>query len=139
MTKLNLNKILDHSLKNDEFLSALKITIPDRDFLMYNSGGDARILLNIVEAAAILEIDKEEIIINKEIIENITQNKNSIYDKGAEEHYNVISAFIKSLRGSDPDAALYWMARMIEGGEDPLFIARRMIIFASEDIGKRIS
>ncbi|MFH0735117.1 MAG: replication-associated recombination protein A [bacterium] len=135
LDEINLDCILNHALKSDDFLSRLKISIPDKDFLMYNSGGDARILLNIVEAAVLQEINNEEIVINKEIIENITQHKNSIYDKGGEEHYNVISAFIKSLRGSDPDAAIYWMARMIEGGEDPLFIARRMIIFASEDIG----
>ncbi len=80
-------------------------------------------------------MNKDEIILTKEIFENIVQRKNIIYDKAGEEHYNVISAFIKSIRGSDPDAALYWMARMLEGGEDPLFIARRLIILASEDIG----
>ena len=103
--------------------------------MIYLSGGDARIMLTIFEAAVIQEIDKEEIVLTKEIFENIVQRKNILYDKGGEEHYNVISAFIKSIRGSDPDAALYWMARMLEGGEDPLFIARRLIILASEDIG----
>ncbi|MGE5499739.1 MAG: replication-associated recombination protein A, partial [Syntrophothermus sp.] len=77
----------------------------------------------------------ESVAVTKEVIENVIQKKNTLYDKAGEEHYNIISAFIKSLRGSDPDAALYWMARMIEGGEDPLFIARRMIIFSAEDIG----
>ena len=92
-------------------------------------------MLTIFEAAVIQEIDKDEIILTKEIFENIVQRKNILYDKSGEEHYNVISAFIKSIRGSDPDAGLYWLARMLEGGEDPLFIARRLIILASEDIG----
>ena len=92
-------------------------------------------MLNIFESAVIQEIDKEEINLTKKVLENIVQQKNVMYDKAGEEHYNVISAFIKSIRGSDPDAALYWMARMLEGGEDPLFIARRMVILASEDIG----
>ncbi len=104
-------------------------------FLIHLSGGDARILLNILEASVIQEMNKEKIILTKEIFENVVQRKNIIYDKAGEEHYNVISAFIKSIRGSDPDAALYWLARMLEGGEDPLFIARRLIILASEDIG----
>lgn len=130
-----LDKILTKALNEDEFLKSLKIEINDKDFLFYCSGGDARILLNILEAAVLHQINNEIIKIDKSEIENITQNKIAFYDKGGEEHYNVISAFIKSLRGSDPDAAVYWMARMLEGGEDPLFIARRMIIFASEDIG----
>src|SRR3989339_1877962 len=92
-------------------------------------------MLNILEAAIIQEIENQPININKEVLENIVQKKNIIYDKSGEEHYNVISAFIKSVRGSDPDAALYWLARMLEGGEDPLFIARRLVILASEDIG----
>ena len=92
-------------------------------------------MLTIFEAALIQEISKDEIILTKEIFENIVQRKNILYDKGGEEHYNIISAFIKSIRGSDPDAGLYWLARMLEGGEDPLFIARRLIILASEDIG----
>lgn len=131
----HLDKILNYTLQSDELLKQLKIEIPDKDFLIYNSGGDARILLNILEAAVLYKINEENIIIDKALIENITQNKVSMYDKGGEGHYNVISAFIKSMRGSDPDAAVYWLARMIDGGEDPLFIARRMIIFASEDIG----
>jgi len=130
-----LDKILTKALLEDEFLKSLKIEINDKDFLFYCSGGDARVLLNILEAAVLHQINNEIIKIDKSEIENITQNKIAFYDKGGEEHYNVISAFIKSLRGSDPDAAVYWMARMLEGGEDPLFIARRMIIFASEDIG----
>lgn len=130
-----LEKILHDALSRDEELKKLKIEITDKEFLYYVSGGDARILLNTLEACVIQEQDKEQIIISKEIIENVIQAKNLIYDKAGEEHYNIISAFIKSVRGSDPDAALYWMARMLDGGEDPLFIARRLIILASEDIG----
>lgn len=131
----DLSGIIEHALKNDEFLSSFNIENVDTKFLIYISGGDARIMLNVLEAAVLNEMGKETISLNKEVIENAAQTKNILYDKGGEEHYNVISAFIKSMRGSDPDAALYWMARMIEGGEDPLFIARRMIVFASEDIG----
>lgn len=130
-----LTEILNYALSNDEFLKEKNIREVDREYLIYISGGDARTLLSILELSVVSEIDKPEINITKELIENIIQKKNILYDKAGEEHYNVISAFIKSLRGSDPDAAVYWLARMIEGGEEPLFIARRMIIFASEDIG----
>jgi len=130
-----LNRIIDRCIDADEFIKSLNIGKIDRDFLFYISGGDARTLINVFEAAVLQELDKETIEISKEVLENVVQKKNIIYDKGGEEHYNVISAFIKSIRGSDPDAAMYWMARMIEGGEDPLFIARRLIILASEDIG----
>jgi putative ATPase len=135
LSKNDLVDILKSALEKDEFLKQVKIKSVDEDYLIYLSGGDARIMLTILEAAVIQEIDKTEIVLTKEIFENIVQRKNVLYDKGGEEHYNVISAFIKSVRGSDPDAALYWMARMLEGGEDPLFIARRLIILASEDIG----
>lgn len=135
LSKDDLLKIIDYALSKDEFLSSLNIEFVDKDFLIYLSGGDARILLNILEASVIQEMNKEKIILTKEIFENVVQRKNIIYDKAGEGHYNVISAFIKSIRGSDPDAALYWLARMLEGGEDPLFIARRLIILASEDIG----
>lgn len=135
LSKDDLLKIIDYALSKDEFLSSLNIESIDKDFLIYLSGGDARILLNILEASVIQEMNKEKIILTKENFENVVQRKNIIYDKAGEEHYNVISAFIKSIRGSDPDAALYWLARMLEGGEDPLFIARRLIILASEDIG----
>lgn len=135
LSKEDLIKIIEFALTKDEFLSSLNIKTIDKEFLIYLSGGDARILLNILEAAAIQEMNKTEINLSKEIFENIVQRKNIIYDKAGEEHYNIISAFIKSIRGSDPDAALYWLARMLEGGEDPLFIARRLLILASEDIG----
>lgn len=135
LTKVDLQNILNHALLKDELLSSLKIKIEEPDYLIFISGGDARVMLNILEASVIQGIDKEEILITKEIIQNVVQRKNIIYDKAGEEHYNLISAFIKSIRGSDPDAAVYWLARMLEGGEDPLFIARRMVILASEDIG----
>jgi len=99
------------------------------------SGGDARKLLNALELIVNTEISKDSILITNDITLGIIQEKLAIYDKSGEMHYDVISAFIKSLRGSDPNAAVYWLARMIEGGEDPLFIARRMVILSAEDIG----
>ncbi len=135
LSKDDLNAIIDMAADKDEFISKLNLESIDRDFLMYLSGGDARTLLNILEASITQEINSDPIKINKEVLENVVQKKNIVYDKAGEEHYNVISAFIKSVRGSDPDAALYWLARMLEGGEDPLFIARRLVILASEDIG----
>ena len=135
LSKNDLNQILYSAIKKDELISSLNIEILDEDYLLYLSGGDARIMLGIFEMAVIQEINREKIEIKKELLDNIVQRKNIIYDKSGEEHYNLISAFIKSVRGSDPDAALYWLARMLEGGEDPLFIARRMIVLASEDIG----
>ena len=135
LSREELVEILNSALTKDEFLKQLNIKSIDEDYLIYLSGGDARIMLTILEAAVVQELNKEEIILNKETFENVVQRKNILYDKAGEEHYNIISAFIKSIRGSDPDAALYWLARMIEGGEDPLFIARRLIILASEDIG----
>jgi putative ATPase len=135
LSKTDLENILNSAISKDEFLSELNINSIDIDFLIYLSGGDARALLSIFESAVIHELNSEDINITKDVLENVVQKKNIIYDKAGEEHYNVISAFIKSVRGSDPDAALYWLARMLEGGEDPLFIARRLIILASEDIG----
>jgi len=135
LSRQDLTDILNAAIQKDEFLQQFNFKSIDNDFLIYLSGGDARIMLTILEAAVIQELNKDEQILTKEIFENIVQRKNILYDKDGEEHYNVISAFIKSIRGSDPDAGLYWMARMLEGGEDPLFIARRLIILASEDIG----
>ncbi|MEW6005032.1 MAG: replication-associated recombination protein A [Stygiobacter sp.] len=135
LTKDDLLNILNYAIQKDEFLKQVTIKNIDKDYLIYISGGDARTLLNIFEATLISEIDKNEIEITKEKINITVQRKNIFYDKNGEEHYNIISAFIKSIRGSDPDAAVYWLARMIESGEDILFIARRMIILASEDIG----
>ncbi len=135
LTKDDLLAILDSAIENDEFLSQLNFESIDKEFLIYLSGGDARSLLSIFEAAVVQEADSKPLKIDKEVLENVVQRKNILYDKGGEEHYNVISAFIKSVRGSDPDAAVYWLARMLEGGEDPIFIARRLVVLASEDIG----
>ena len=135
LSKDNLTGILNSAIKKDEFLASLNFIEIDINFLLYLSGGDARSMLSIFEAAVLQQIHSGEIKIDKEVLENVVQKKNILYDKSGEEHYNVISAFIKSIRGSDPDAALYWMARMLEGGEDPIFIARRMVILASEDVG----
>ena len=135
LSKNDLLGILRSAIIKDDFVKSLQLKSIDEEFLIYLSGGDARIMLTILEASLVQETEKEEIILTKEIFENVVQRKNILYDKGREEHYNIISAFIKSIRGSDPDAGLYWLARMLEGGEDPLFIARRLIILASEDIG----
>jgi len=113
--------------------AALEVADDALDFLAEQAGGDARVALNALEVAAAAAGENGEL--SLEQVREALQKKALLYDKGAEEHYNVISAFIKSLRGSDPDGALYWLARMIEAGEDPLFIARRLVIFASEDVG----
>ena len=114
----------------------LGITLEGREFLVQVSQGDARTALNALETAAdMVRGQKEKKEIDLPSLQEALQKRPLLYDKSGEEHYNVISAFIKSLRGSDPDAALYWLMRMLESGEDPLFIARRMIIFSSEDIG----
>lgn len=133
----NLETILSNVMMTDDYLKVLNIEIVDQDYFILMSNGDARILLNGLETAVELcnKSDDGKISITKKIINEAFQKKKIDYDKAGEEHYNVISAFIKSVRGSDPDAAVYWLARMLEGGEDPLFIARRMIVLASEDIG----
>lgn len=131
-----IEMVIQRALKEDRLLKELSIEIADPDFLLQFSGGDARKALNAVEAAiSLLPKGASKMVLNRELLERALQYKAPIYDKGGENHYDVISAFIKSLRGSDPDAALYWLARMIDGGEDPKFIARRMVIFASEDVG----
>jgi putative ATPase len=111
---------------------SLRIENSALDFFAERAGGDARVALGALEVAAAATQNNS---VSLEIAQEALQKKALLYDKGAEEHYNVISAFIKSMRGSDPDAALYWLARMLEAGEDPLFIVRRMVIFASEDVG----
>ncbi len=134
----HLKSIVHRAITTDRVLKEYDIVVEEIDYLLYLSGGDARVLLNLLEAAFLqekLSARDKKISITKNTLDTIIQQKNIFYDKLGEEHYNIISAFIKSIRGSDPDAALYWMARMLEGGEDPLFIARRMIILASEDIG----
>jgi putative ATPase len=133
-----VRRILEQALADAERgLGTLELTADDDalEFLAQQSGGDARIALNTLEVAASLLAGQEQGRITLETVQEALQKKALLYDKGGEEHYNVISAFIKSIRGSDPDAALYWLARMLEAGEDPLFILRRMIILASEDIG----
>ncbi|MCD6472288.1 replication-associated recombination protein A [Candidatus Aerophobetes bacterium] len=135
-----IKKILTRAMKNKKRgLGEYKIEIKPKilNLIVNNSNGDARTALNILEIAAdVTKPNREGMrLINLKTVEEIFQNKTLLYDKKGEEHYNVISAFIKSMRGSNPDAALYWLARMIETGEAPHFIARRMVIFASEDIG----
>ncbi len=129
--------IISNVLTKDELLSTMKIEIEDKDFLIKLSNGDARRLLNGIELAVKLTKPDGDGLINltNEIFKETFQTNYIKYDKNQEEHYNIISAFIKSVRGSDPDAAVYWMARMLKGGEEPKYIARRMIILASEDIG----
>jgi putative ATPase len=129
--------ILNNALKNDILLNKKEIEIEDREFLINLSNGDGRRILNGLELAVKLtKPGKDKVVkLTNEIFKEAFQAKYIKYDKNQEEHYNIISAFIKSIRGSDPDAAIYWMARMLKGGEDPKFIARRMIILASEDIG----
>ena len=135
--KEDLEKILDRALHTDVYLSKRKITVEDSAYLMLLSGGDARKLLNGLETS--LRLTKPgpdgSTVVSKQRIEEAFQRKYTLYDKGGDQHYDIISAFIKSVRGSDPDGAIYWMARMLDGGEDPKFIARRMIVLASEDIG----
>jgi putative ATPase len=125
-----------HDQKKGLGALGLEITLEGREFLVQESQGDARTALNALEtAAAMVRGQKGKKEIDLSSLQEALQKRPLLYDKSGEEHYNVISAFIKSLRGSDPDAALYWLMRMLESGEDPLFIARRMIIFASEDVG----
>jgi len=137
LTKDDFIKIINRTLSVDEILKELKIIIEDKDFLIGLSNGDARRLLNGLELAVKLSIPDENDTINlsNDILKEAFQSNYIKYDKNQEEHYNIISAFIKSIRGSDPDAAVYWLARMLTGGEDPKFIARRMIVLSSEDIG----
>jgi putative ATPase len=130
--KEDLVALLHRAIEKDEFLSSKKITLKETDALLQVSGGDARKLLNIFEL--LVSVDDEIEITNELVLSKIQQNT-ARYDKTGEQHYDIVSAFIKSIRGSDPNAAVYWLARMIEGGEDVKFIARRLLILASEDIG----
>jgi putative ATPase len=130
----DLLKIVHKAMQEDVSLRVKKITLQDTAALFHLSGGDARKILNVLELT-IESADADEVVITDERILATVQQKMALYDKTGEQHYDIISAFIKSVRGSDPHAALYWLARMLEGGEDITFIARRMIILASEDIG----
>jgi len=134
----DLAQLVDRALADDERgLAKLAVSIDAsaREFLVQHAHGDARAALNLLEAATNLATARGGSNIDLELLEQAAQQRALRYDKGGEEHYNVISAFIKSMRGSDPDAAIYWLARMIDAGEDALFIARRLVIFASEDVG----
>ncbi|MBQ0006543.1 MAG: replication-associated recombination protein A [Alistipes sp.] len=131
----DLQKLLDRALTKDPYLSKRDISVKETSALFRYSGGDARKLLNILEIVVNSFKPGEAIEISDAIIAERLQENISIYDKGGEMHYDIISAFIKSLRGSDPNGAIYWMARMLAGGEDPLFIARRMLILSCEDVG----
>ena len=136
LSKDDLEELTQRAIRQDIELQKRKITIKENGALFRFSGGDARKLLNILELVVEAESDKtKELVIDDELVATRLQQNPLAYDKDGEMHYDIISAFIKSIRGSDPDATLYWMARMIEGGEDPQFIARRLIISAAEDIG----
>lgn len=134
LTKEDLVHIVDKALAEDDYLKAEHIKIEEYEALLQLSGGDARKLLNILELVSQAAIHSRQAVTNQFVARHVQQNRIR-YDKSGEQHYDIISAFIKSIRGSDPNAAVYWLARMIEGGEDPKFIARRLLILASEDIG----
>ena len=134
LSKSQLQELIDRAVIHDEILKKLNLTFKETEALMRISGGDGRKLLNIIDLV-INSVNKKEIIITNNLVVKIAQQNIARYDKNGEQHYDIISAFIKSIRGSDPNAAVYWLARMIEGGEDLKFIARRLLILASEDIG----
>ena len=134
-TKEDLEKLLKRALVQDSELKKYKITLKESNQLIALSGGDARKLLNLFEIIISMHNAKDKLIITDELVKNSAQKSVAMYDKNGEMHYDIISAFIKSMRGSDPNASIYWLARLIEGGEEPKFIARRMLILASEDIG----
>ena len=135
LEKEDLLKLLHRAVTEDVFLKERKIELKETDALLRYSGGDARKLLNIIELVVEATEKDDTIIVTNQLVAERLQQNPLAYDKDGEMHYDIISAFIKSIRGSDPDAALYWLARMIEGGEDPKFIARRLVISDAEDIG----
>ncbi|HLQ99759.1 MAG TPA: replication-associated recombination protein A [Sphingobacterium sp.] len=134
LTKEELISLIRKTLKEDEVFKGVEIEVEEYEAMLRYSGGDARKLLNVFELAATSAIQQKKKITNAFVMSLVQQNP-AVYDKTGEQHYDIISAFIKSIRGSDPNAAVYWLARMIEGGENPSFIARRLLILASEDIG----
>lgn len=134
MDEVSLEKLLERALSQDSVLKSRDIKVEQRDALFRYSGGDARKLLNILDIVVAAHGDKS-VVINNEVVTSILQENIALYDKDGEQHYDVISAFIKSVRGSDPNAAIYYLARMLTGGEEAKFIARRLVILASEDIG----
>ncbi|MCF0206175.1 MAG: replication-associated recombination protein A [Bacteroidales bacterium] len=133
LSENDLDKLIDKAVGSDSVLSKLNIRIEERDALYRFSGGDGRKLYNLLDI--VCSTGESEIVINNKTVVDKLQENMAIYDKSGEQHYDIISAFIKSVRGSAPDAAIYWLARMLEGGEDVKFIARRLVILASEDIG----
>jgi putative ATPase len=135
LEKDDLLKLLNRAITQDIILKERHIELKESDAILRYSGGDARKLLNILELVVEAASEKDDIVITDQLVAERLQQNPLAYDKDGEMHYDIISAFIKSIRGSGPDAALYWLARMIEGGEDPKFIARRLVISASEDIG----
>jgi putative ATPase len=135
LTEDDLIKLLQQALQKDEWLKTKNVELKETEALITISGGDARKLLNLLELVVDALSKEKRIVIADDKVMTIAQQRIALYDKGGEQHYDIISAFIKSMRGSDPNAAVYWLARMIEGGEDVKFIARRMLILASEDIG----
>lgn len=134
LSEEDLKKIIDRALSIDTFLKEKNIQIKETDALIHYADGDARKLLNLLEQVILFK-NEDTIIVTDELVKESVKNNAFLYDKKGEMHYDIVSAFIKSVRGSDPNAGIYWLARMIEGGEDPVFIARRLIILASEDIG----
>ncbi|MGJ1303884.1 replication-associated recombination protein A [Sphingobacterium multivorum] len=134
LSEEDLIGLIQKALHEDEYLQQQAIVVEEYEALLRLSGGDARKLLNVLELVVNAAVLHKEPITNAFVLKQVQQNM-AIYDKAGEQHYDIISAFIKSIRGSDPNAAVYWLARMIEGGEDPSFIARRLLILASEDIG----
>lgn len=137
LEKEDLVQIIKRAIKNDSYLKSLSIQLKEDEAMLRYSGGDARKLLNLLEIVvnAMVSENKKKIVITNKAVKRHVQQNLAIYDKSGEQHYDLISAFIKSVRGSDPNAAVYWLARMIEGGEDVKFIARRLVILAAEDIG----
>ena len=135
LSKNDLEALLQRAITEDVELQQRNIELRETDALLHFSGGDARKLLNILELVVDAFVGDEKVIITNDFVKQCLQQNPLAYDKGGEMHYDIISAFIKSIRGSDPDAAIYWLARMISAGEDPKFIARRLVISASEDIG----
>jgi putative ATPase len=135
LEKEDLLELLQNAIKRDVYLKEKNIVLKETDAMLRYSGGDARKLLNILELVVEADNSSEDIVITDEMVVQRLQQNPLAYDKDGEMHYDIISAFIKSIRGSDPDGALYWLARMVEGGEDPAFIARRIVISATEDVG----
>ncbi|MBO4756503.1 MAG: replication-associated recombination protein A [Bacteroidales bacterium] len=135
LDKADLQVLLDRALTEDVLLKEKEIKVEETEALMRYSGGDARKLLNVLEMVVDAQAGRSPIVVNNAVVTESIQENMAIYDKDGEMHYDIISAFIKSIRGSDPNAAIYWLARMIDGGEDPLFIARRLCLSASEDVG----